>query len=646
MSGFLFLKNFRGLRVKRTTEDLEFQEVFLDKLVADEEAAVDLYGERKLEIPLSRYFLWGLYAAFLLIVFVFFIRTFHLQVFAGEELQKQAEENAIRSQPLDSDRGVMYDRFMKQLVFNRPSFDFVCDKRDLPEDRSEKERILRQSANILGIPFSDLKREFDKTTNPKFLLTQNLSHDQLIVLETRIEELEGCEIQKNTIREYVASSALSHVLGYTAKISADELERYPGYAITDQIGKTGIEKAYEAELRGVPGRRLTEKDALGRIVKEKGEVASEPGDSLMLWLDLELQQKIKESLEQTLHQIGAEKAVGIALDPRTGGVLSLVSIPGFDNNLFSGGISYTQYEEIVSNPLYPFFNRAIGGTYPVGSIIKPLVALAALEENVIDPDKELFTYGYIEIPNQYDPEIVYRFPDWKDHGWVDMRDAIAISSNVYFYTIGGGFEDQEGLGPTRLKEYLTKFGWGAQTGIDLPGEAEGLVPDPEWKKRVKDEGWWDGDTYLFSIGQGDVLATPLQVASSFVPIANGGTLYKPQMVKEILETERVILPVVVSKDVIGKENLEVVRDGMRLAVKWGSSVLLNQLPVSSGAKTGTAQTGRKDEEGRDFLYSWVTVFAPYDNPEIVITVMVEDTKEGSLVVLPVAKEVLEWYFTR
>ena len=217
---------------------------------------------------------------------------------------------------------------------------------------------------------------------------------------------------------------------------------------------------------------------------------------------------------------------------------------------------------------------------------------------------------------------------------------------MYFYTIGGGFEDQEGLGPTRLKEYLTKFGWGAQTGIDLPGEAEGLVPDPEWKKRVKDEGWWDGDTYLFSIGQGDVLATPLQVASSFVPIANGGTLYKPQMVKEILETERVILPVVVSKDVIGKENLEVVRDGMRLAVKWGSSVLLNQLPVSSGAKTGTAQTGRKDEEGRDFLYSWVTVFAPYDNPEIVITVMVEDTKEGSLVVLPVAKEVLEWYFTR
>jgi len=646
MSGFPFLKNFRGLRIKRTAEDLEFQEVFLDKLVADEEAAVDLYGERKLEIPLSRYFLWGLYAAFLLIVLVFFTKTFHLQVFAGEELQKQAEENAIRSQPLDSDRGVMYDRFMKQLVFNRPSFDFVCDKRDLPEDRSEKERIVRQSANILGIPFSDLKREFDKTTNPKFLLTQNLSHEQLIVLETRIEELEGCEIQKNTIREYVASSTLSHVLGYTAKISADELERYSGYAITDQIGKTGIEKAYEAELRGVPGRRLTEKDSLGRIVKEKGEVASEPGDSLMLWLDLELQQKIQESLEQTLYHIGAKKAVGIALDPRTGGVLSLVSIPGFDNNLFSGGISHTQYEEIISNPLHPFFNRAIAGTYPVGSTIKPLVALAALEENIIDPKKELFTYGYIEISNQYDPEIVYRFPDWKDHGWVDMRDALAVSSNVYFYTIGGGFEDQEGLGPTRLKEYLTKFGWGAQTGIDLPGEAEGLVPDPEWKKRVKDEGWWDGDTYLFSIGQGNVLATPLQVAFSFVPIANGGTLYKPQMVKEILETERVIPPVVVSKDVIGKENLEVVRDGMRLAVKWGSSVLLNQLPVSSGAKTGTAQTGKKDEEGRDFLYSWVTVFAPYENPEIVITIMVEDTKEGSLVVLPVAKEVLEWYFTR
>jgi penicillin-binding protein 2 len=210
----------------------------------------------------------------------------------------------------------------------------------------------------------------------------------------------------------------------------------------------------------------------------------------------------------------------------------------------------------------------------------------------------------------------------------------------------GGFENQYGLGPSKIKEYLTKFGWGSQTGIDLPGEAKGLVPDPEWKKQVKGEGWWDGDTYLFSIGQGNVLATPLQVAASFVPLANGGTLYKPQMVKEIVGTDTAFPPVVMRGEIIDKENIEVVRDGMRQAVKWGSAVLLNQLPVSSAAKTGTAQTGRKDSEGKDYLYSWVTAFAPYENPEIVLTVMVEDAKEGSLAVLPVAKEVLEWYFTR
>lgn len=632
--------------MRRQAGELELQEVFLDKLVAEQEASADANAERKLEVPLSKWLLWGLYIGFVLMILAFSGKTFHLQAFAEEELQKKAEENAIRSQPLVSERGVMYDQFMKQMVFNRPSFDFVCDKRDLPEDRAEKERILRKVAGVLNIPFGDLREEFDKTANPKLLIGQNLSHEQLILLETKAEELEGCEIQKNTIREYAADPTLAHVLGYTAKISSDEFKQLSGYAVTDQIGKTGIEKAYEAELRGMPGQRLMEKDALGRIVKEKGEIASVPGNSVVLWLDLELQQKVRESLEASLNRIGAKKAVGIALDPKTGGVLSLVSIPGFDNNLFSQGISQAQYNEVISDPLNPLFNRAVAGMYPTGSTMKPLVASAALQEGIIDPGKEIFTHGYIEVANQYDPEIVYRFNDNADHGWVDMRRAIAVSSNVYFYTIGGGFEDQKGLGPTKIKEYLTRFGWGAKTGIDLPGEAQGLVPDSEWKKRVIREGWWDGDTYYLSIGQGYLLATPLQVASSFGAIANGGTLYKPRMAKEILEKSEKIPSEAIRENIINKENLEVVRDGMRQAVKWGSSVLLNQLPVSSGAKTGTAQTGRKDEEGKDYLYSWVSVFAPYENPEIVLTVMIEDVKEGSLAVLPVAKEVLEWYFSR
>ncbi len=648
MSGFPFLKFFKSFRTNRSGGELEFQDIFLDKLVVDQEVATEVYADRKLEVPLPKGLLWGLYIGFTLIILLLLGKTFYLQAFVGENMQKKAEENAIRSLPLVSERGVVYDQNMEQLVFNRPSFDFVCDKRDLPEERAEKERILRVAAEIMGISFEELKEGFDKIGDPKFLIAGNISREQLIVLEIRAEEMEGCEIQTNTIREYIADPTLAHVLGYTAKISADEFRQFSGYAPTDQIGKTGIEKSYETELKGVSGKRLLEKDARGRIVKEGGEIASEPGDSVVLWLDLDLQKKMKEALESTLDRIGAKKAVGIAIDPKSGGVLSMVSIPGFDSNLFSKGISRTQYEEILSDPLNPFFNRAISGTYPAGSTIKPFVASAALEEHIIDPEKEILTHGYIEIPNEYDPEIVYRFPDNADHGLVDMRDAIAVSSNVYFYTIGGGYEDQEGLGPTRIKEYLARFGWGAKTGIDLPSEAQGLLPDPEWKKRVKKEGWWDGDTYLFSIGQGNVLATPLQVVSSFVAIANGGTLYEPHMVKEILEkeTSKTIPAQIIREQFIGPENLEVVRDGMRQAVKWGSSLMLNSLPVSSAAKTGTAQTGRKDADGKDFLYSWVSVFAPYDNPEIVLTVMVEDAKEGSLAVLPVAQEVLQWYFTR
>jgi len=648
MSGFPFLKSFRGFTIKRSGGEFEFQDVFFDKFVGDQKMVMDVYAEGTLEVPIKKWLLWSVYVGFIVITSVFFGKTLYLQAFAGGEMREKAEENAIRSLPLVSERGVVYDQFMKQMVFNRPSFDFVCDKRDLPEERAEKERILRESAKIVGTSFEELKEEFDKTTNPKFLIAANLSREQLIMLEIQAQELNGCEIQTNTIREYVADLPLAHVLGYTAKISPDELKQFSGYAVTDQIGKTGIEKSYEAELRGVPGKKLLEKDALGRIVKEGGEVASEPGNSVVLWLDFELQQNLEKALEDTLNRIGAKKAVAIALDPETGGVLAMVSIPGFDNNLFSRGINKAQYEEIVSNPLNPLFNRAISGTYPTGSTIKPLIASAALEEHIIDPDKELLTHGYIEVPNEYDPEIVYRFADNADHGLVDMRDALAVSSNVYFYTIGGGYGDQQGLGPTRIKDYLLRFGWGAKTDIDLPSEVQGLIPDPAWKKQAKGEGWWDGDTYLFSIGQGNVLATPLQVVSSFAAIANGGTLYMPRMAKEIVmkEVSKTVPPQIAKEQIINPDNLEVVRDGMRQAVKWGSSLMLNSLPVSSAAKTGTAQTGRKDADGKDYLYSWVSVFAPYENPEIVLTVMVEDAKEGSLAVLPVAQEVLQWYFSR
>jgi len=231
-----------------------------------------------------------------------------------------------------------------------------------------------------------------------------------------------------------------------------------------------------------------------------------------------------------------------------------------------------------------------------------------------------------------------------------MKKAIAESCNVYFYTVGGGYENQEGLGPSRIKEYLELFGWGKKTGIDLPAEANGLIPFPDWKKEVKKENWWDGDTYNLSIGQGDIKVTPIQVAAAFVAIANKGTLYKPKVVKQIVDSEKNLIekirPEILRENFINPENLEIVRQGMRMAVTgegspYASSVLLNSLPVPAAAKTGTAETFRPD-----YYHNWVAVFAPYDDPEIVLIIMIEDVKGLQSAVLPVAKEVLRWYFTR
>jgi penicillin-binding protein 2 len=256
------------------------------------------------------------------------------------------------------------------------------------------------------------------------------------------------------------------------------------------------------------------------------------------------------------------------------------------------------------------------------------------------------------VPHRYDPAITYKFRDNAVHGWVDARKAIAQSCNVYFYSIGGGYEDQVGLGPSKIKEYLTLFGWTDKTGIDLPGEATGFVPDAEWKKEALGEGWWDGNTYYLSIGQEYLQITPLEVATSIASLANGGQLLKPQIVKEIIDSssgEKKVVqefsPQVLRENFIEDDVLTVVKEGMRQAVTGfnsplASSVLLNSLPVTAGAKTGTA------ELGNDRYHNWITVFAPYDNPEIILTVMIENVKGVQAAVLPVVKEVLDWYFTK
>jgi len=611
-------------------EEIEPHETLLDKLAQRKEEELGI-SEKKFEVPLLKKVLQLLLVFVFILNSVIFAKTFQLQVIEGKNLSALAEENKFIIQQIQAERGVIYDRNLKQLVFNQPSFDLVCRKNNHPAEKTEEKKILKEVSQILKIDSEELEKKIEESQTSIVLVSENLDHQTLIILETKIRELPGFQIQNNTVRDYLEGKSFSHLIGYKRKTGE----------------KNGLEKSYDEILKEKPGEILTERDAEGNLISQKTIFLPESGKSLVLWLDSELQKKIEEELKKKLKEIGAEAAAAVALDPKTGGVLALVSLPGFDNNLFSKRMSEEEWEQIDKDPLKPLFNRAISGGYPTGSAIKPLIASAALEEEIISPQKKINCQGQIEIEHKYDPEITYIYRDWKTHGWTDMRKAIGESCNIYFYTIGGGYEDQEGLGPTKIKRYLELFGWGSKTGIDLPQEAKGFLPDPSWKKEELGEIWYDGDTYHLSIGQGYLRVTPLQMAASFVPIANGGKLLQPQVVKEIREVEE-IEPEIIREGFIKPEHLEIVRQGMRQAVTSGTATgWLDQLRVPTAAKTGSAQTGKKDpKDKKDYLDNWITVFAPYEDPQIVLTIMINDVKEGQVVTPPVAKAILEWYFAR
>ncbi|MFC1630220.1 penicillin-binding protein 2 [Patescibacteria group bacterium] len=506
-------------------------------------------------------------------------------------------------------------------------------------------QAISQISEIIGKDVGEITKKIEESAPYEVLILENIPHQTLILLEVTIDELPGCRIEENTVRNYLFPKTFSHLLGYTGKINKEELELLEGYSITDYVGKTNIEKSYEEFLRGSPGRIEINKDVFGNILSERKTSDLEPGNSLVLYLDSGLQKKIENELQASIKRVGAKSGAAVAMDPNTGGILAMVSLPNFDSNTFSQGISTEDFEEIIKNPAKPLFNRAILGEYATGSTIKPLIASAALEEQIIDPEKLIFSSGKIEVEHEYDPEIIYTFLDWKPHGWVNMKEAIAVSCNVYFYTVGGGFEDVKGLGVNKIQNYLSLFGWGEKTGIDLPQENVGLLPDPEWKKEMTGENWYVGNTYHLSIGQGYLRATPLQVATAFSAIANKGKLLKPSIVQKIVDSEGNTVqsydPEVIRENFITQGNLEVVREGMKEAVTYGSSVTLNSLPVQVASKTGTAETGKED-----FFHNWVTVFAPYDNPEIVLTIVVENVREAQVAALPIAKQVLQWYFSK
>ena len=611
-------------KLKKCAREIEPHEIFLDYLSKKKNEEVGL-SEKKLEVPLSKRVLQLFYFISLVLIIILFSQTFQLQIVQGEDFFKKSEANRFIVNLVKAERGVIYDKDLNQLVFNKPAFSLYCYQKNLPEDEKEKEEILKEISIIINKDFNEFKEKINKTDVSPIPIIENLDYQSLIILEARKKEFIGFEIEKTEIREYQDGSSFSHLIGYFRKTGE----------------KTGLEFSYDDFLTEKTGKIKEKRDAQGNLLSEEVDSFPEDGNSLVLWLDCELQKKIQEELIKTMESVSANKGAAVALDAKTGGVLALVSIPSFDNNLFSQGMTAEQWQSINEHPDYPLFNRAISGLgYPTGSVIKPLIGLAALEEEIINSKTILDCPLEICIQNPWLPEEQSCYADWKYHGPSNLKRAIAESVNTFFYQVGGGYEKFKGLGATKIKEWLAKFNWGSKTNIDLPKEGQGFLPDLE-------KEWRLGDTYHLSIGQGPFAITPLQVAVAYAAIANGGKIYQPQVVQKIIDVNKNIIeekaPNLLSEIPTDSENLEVVRQGMKQAVTspQGSSNLLNSLPVSSAAKTGTAQTGEKEH-----YHNWISVFAPYEDPEIVLVIVIDDVEEKMAVAIPPAEQILNWYFSR
>ena len=622
----MFGRYFRNKRIERGVE------------IEDSIMTVTEKEEAIIEKPFKKKNLKIVWIVSLIFFGILLGRVFYLDIIKGSYYLELSKGNRIRTVLLKAPRGKILDKFGNILVNNVSSVDAVLIPNDLPEDSNEKTILIEKLSQILEVEKNGLTSLINsqpkKSINP-ILVKENINQEQVLILAEKYKQFPGLILENSGIRKYENGLIFSSVIGYDGKITKDERTAHSEYYMTDYIGKTGIEKQYEKYLRGTHGARQVEVDSLGNIKKDLGIISPEPGSDLVLNIDEGLQKKIFDSLSAYLERSGTKTAAAIAIDPRNGGVLAMVSFPSYDNNLFAKGISSDDYKKIIEDKNLPLFNRSVSGEYPPGSTLKPAVAIAALSEGTVTPETTVNdSSGAIYVGS-------WRFGDWKIHGTVDMRKAIAESCDVYFYAIGGGYGGITGLGMDRMKKYENLFGFGETTGIDLPGEKSGFIPDEQWKKDFIGERWYIGDSYHSAIGQGFITATPLQLVNYTAAIANGGTLYSPKIVNKIKKSngEELIRPEIIRKNFVSPDILKVVREGMRQTVISGSARSLDALPVAVAGKTGTAQFGTEDK-----THGWFISFAPYDNPEIAMVVLSEGGGEGSSSGVPVTKEVYDWYF--
>ncbi len=612
---------------------MKFSDINLEDILNDKEVEEDF-----LEVPLADRVFKGFSIVVIAVLVVALVQFVLVGVIKHQFYSRRALANVSDVKVNPAPRGIITDRFGDSLVANEPSFNIFLNPQSLPQDSGERIKAIDVISKILGLDRASLDQKIarkDWNLNNRLFLASSVSHDQLVSLYS--DNIPGVQIESSFERVPVDSLAFSHILGFVGLASEEDLKADFELTPDDLIGRSGLEAYYDDYLRGLNGKEIFYRDAKGKVKESKETQPAKAGNSLETFIDKDLERVFYDSLKGALSKLGRRAGAGLAVNPQNGEVLALVSIPSFDSSRLA---------DFLNDKEKPFFNRIVSGVYNPGSTIKPLVATAALKEGIITPDKQIFSAGYIDLPNPYDPEHPTRFLDWKPQGWVDIYSAIARSSDVYFYNVGGGFKDQKGLGITKLKEWWQKFNLEEKTGIDLPGEKTGFLPDPQWKEKTQNRIWRLGDTYNVSIGQGDLSITPLELLNYINAIANGGKFYKLRVMKDIKnESGKIIAQSQpeIMKEISGdiQSVVPVIQKAMRETVTepYGTAYMLHDLPITAAAKTGSAQI-----ENNTKINAFVVGYAPYENPQIALLVLVENAQEGSLNAVPVARDVLLWYY--
>ncbi|MCC6446628.1 MAG: penicillin-binding protein 2 [Armatimonadetes bacterium] len=552
-------------------------------------------------------------------------RLWYLQISRGEEFAQKALGNIIRELPIRAPRGIITDRKGKTLASSRPTFTVTA----VPGEMTDPEDTFLRLSRILNRPAEELQEivQTKKASNyDAVVLQRDLDDDTYLYLIWKQMLMPGIECREDPVRWYPDGKLTAHLLGYPGELNQEELDRYKeqGYRPGDFIGKSGIEKTYESYLRGQDGARRLEVNARGQIQQILGEREPVPGHTLALTLDKEMQKAADQAL-------GSQVGSAVALDVNTGEVLAMVSKPSYDPNIFARGITSEEWQSLINLPTRPLQNRAMSNAYPPGSTFKTITALAGLESG-----SPVVHYA-VHCPGSY--RIGRRtFRCWRRHDTVDLNEAIAQSCDVFFYQLGLD------IGPDKIAEYARLFGLGSPTGIDLPGERRGTIPDPRWKEEVRGEKWYGGNTANMSIGQGDVQCTPLQMVRVTATIANGGTLYRPYVIRKILapdgQTVKSFEPVVERKIAVSEASLNAVRHGMRQAVvgRRGTAKRILFTDLTTAGKTGSAEDPPRK------AHAWFICYAPYENPKIAICAMVEQGGHGGTTAAPIARAMLERYF--